>query len=315
MAFGPGVVLDPGTASQPVLQLWDAQSQGLAGLPGAAGNVVVQDQQQLGLAQSAQSPMLAEGLQMVGPGQQVSQPFPGAQKYQNQLLATKNMERLRKGRAQSAVRRDHRTGQGARGGYIGGPQTATHAQAVLGPLTNPNLLQAYNYQELMNSSAASFSTTSLALTHGANQGWKGPRGAAIAGGLERPTSAAVRPAPPRSLHGRPKTGVRRAAPPTYSEESAVYGAAGASQVLQFHASATHLGGFKEVLDTSQDLPSQGSVEGLLTVLNQYRNLPGAAQASYATEKVWKHPKEAAALYATEDARGLGRNFGNFQAPE
>lgn len=49
------------------------------------------------------------------------------------------------------------------------------------------------------------------------------------------------------------------------------------------------------------------------MLNQYRNLAGAAQATYATEKVWKHPQEVAALYATEDGRGLARNFGHFQA--
>ena len=72
------------------------------------------------------------------------------------------MERLRKGRAQSAVRRDHK-GYGARGTGGATTQSTSFGRAVLGPLTNPNLMQAYNYQELMNTAGGTVSTPSMGL--------------------------------------------------------------------------------------------------------------------------------------------------------
>lgn len=167
----------------------------------------------------------------------------------------------------------------------------------------------------MNSSAASFSTPSLALAHSSKHGRKGHKGAIAADRLERPTSAAVGPVQSRALHGRPKTGVRRGGAPIQSEESAIYGAGSSTQApQQLHASAAHLGGFRDVLDTSQDAPSQGSVEGILTVLNQYRHQGGGPQASSTTEKAWIHPMDVTALYATDDSRRFAKNQGQLQGP-
>ena len=56
------------------------------------------------------------------------------------------MERLRKGRTQSAFKRDNGR-NGIKAAYMSGGEQRLEMRdkTQLGPLTNPNILQAYNY--------------------------------------------------------------------------------------------------------------------------------------------------------------------------
>ena len=127
---------------------------------------------------------------------------------------------------------------------------------MLGPLTNPNLMQAYNYQELMNKAGGTVSTPSMALNQSGAQGRRGPFGVITVGGLGRPTSAAVRPQHGGVAQGRSQHAAWRGGPAILLDEQAVYGVATSAQAPpQLHASAAHIGGVREVLDLSQEAPS------------------------------------------------------------